>query len=144
MQLDKAADQIWINSEELTIESAVVSTGGLKLKPHIVSNVKGFAGFLLDQPLQSGSATLELHYVGKVNDKRGPGLSHSSRNHSDYVVTHFEPIAARRVFPCFDEPNFKVPWQLTINAPAEDMVVSNTGVESDTPNSGRHRVVLGT
>ncbi len=31
-----------------------------------------------------------------------------------YIFTQFEPLGARRVFPCFDEPSFKVPWQLTL------------------------------
>ena len=29
------------------------------------------------------------------------------------AYTFFEPIDGRRAFPCFDEPAYKVPWQLT-------------------------------
>src|SRR5439155_27372925 len=47
-----------------------------------------------------------------------------------YVYTHFEPIAARRVFPCFDEPSFKVPWQLTLKVKQGDIALSNTPAES--------------
>ena len=43
-----------------------------------------------------------------------------------YVITQFEAIAARLVFPCFDEPDFKVPWQLTLDVPKDQVAVSNT------------------
>ena len=99
-------------------------------------------GFLVDPQIKAGVATLRVHYSGVISEKGGPGISHGLRNHSDYVVTHFEPIAARRTFPCFDEPGFKVPWQLTINAPAEETVISNTAVESDTRIGDRHQVVF--
>ena len=36
---------------------------------------------------------------------------------------------ARRVFPLFDEPSFKIPWNLTITAPKDLTVVANTPVE---------------
>ena len=31
------------------------------------------------------------------------------------MFTTFTPIDARRAFPCFDEPRFKAPWELTIH-----------------------------
>jgi alanyl aminopeptidase len=57
-----------------------------------------------------GDATLVIDYTG-VQDV-GRFADAPQRRRGDYVVTHFEPIGARRVFPSFDEPAFKVPWQL--------------------------------
>ena len=34
-----------------------------------------------------------------------------------YAFTQFEPISARRAFPCFDEPSYKIPWQVTLRVP---------------------------
>ena len=50
-------------------------------------------------------------------------------------MTQFEAISARRAFPCFDEPGFKTPWQLTLRVPRDLVAVSNTQVESE----GRRR-----
>jgi alanyl aminopeptidase len=47
----------------------------------------------------------------------------------DYIYTQMEDMYARRVFPLFDEPSFKIPWELTITAPQDLAVVANTPVE---------------
>ena len=42
----------------------------------------------------------------------------------------------RRVFPCFDEPSYKSPWQLTLTIPAGSSAVSNTPIVSESPAPG--------
>jgi len=34
-----------------------------------------------------------------------------------------------RAFPCFDQPNFKIPWQLTVQAPQSDSAGGMKAVE---------------
>ena len=48
------------------------------------------------------------------------------RNGEGYIVTQFEPLGAREAFPSFDEPKYKVPFTLSITAPADDFVYANT------------------
>ena len=45
------------------------------------------------------------------------GLFHEKENDKWYVATQLEAIYARRVFPCYDEPSFKTPWQITLHIP---------------------------
>jgi hypothetical protein len=47
-----------------------------------------------------------------------------------YTMTQFEALSARRAFPCFDEPGFKTPWQVTLRVPHGLVALSNTRVES--------------
>jgi cytosol alanyl aminopeptidase len=42
-----------------------------------------------------------------------------------YVFTQFEATDARRAFPCFDEPAFKVPYQVSLRVPATHHAYSN-------------------
>ncbi|HEY8339092.1 MAG TPA: aminopeptidase N [Egibacteraceae bacterium] len=49
---------------------------------------------------------------------------------SVYLHTQFEPFEAHRVYACFDQPDLKAPFTLTVRAPAEWQVVSNTAAES--------------
>jgi aminopeptidase N len=39
--------------------------------------------------------------------------------------THFEPCDARRAFPCFDEPNLKATFDITIEIPKDQVALSN-------------------
>jgi len=41
------------------------------------------------------------------------------------TFTTFTPIDARRAFPCFDEPRFKTPWEITIHLRRELKAFSN-------------------
>jgi alanyl aminopeptidase len=43
-----------------------------------------------------------------------------------YAFTQFEAIDARRAFPCFDEPGFKVPMTLAVRTPKGMLAVANT------------------
>ncbi len=62
-----------------------------------------------------------------------------------YVMTQFEPLAARKSFPCFDEPSLKTPWDLTLVVPAHAVAAANAPVLREEPAAdGRHRVVFAT
>src|SRR5262249_49092608 len=50
-----------------------------------------------------------------------------------YVYSQFESRDARRAFPCFDDPSFKTPWQLTLVVPKDVTAVANTPVASEEP-----------
>ena len=42
-----------------------------------------------------------------------------------YLYSQFEVADARRVFACFDQPDLKAPFTLTVTAPAHWTVVAN-------------------
>ena len=101
-----------------------------------------FVGFELDQALETGAADLAVTFTGDVNLKSGAGIFLSKRNDDRYLFTQFEPIDARSAFPCFDEPSFKVPWQVTLHVPAGLVAVSNTPIQSETEEDGVKTVVF--
>jgi len=45
---------------------------------------------------------------------------------SEYIYTLFVPMDASMAFPCFDQPDLKGKFQLTIGAPNDWVVISNT------------------
>ncbi|WP_319462573.1 aminopeptidase N [Micromonospora sp. RTP1Z1] len=60
---------------------------------------------------------------------RGSGV-HRAVDPSDglvYVWTTFEPDDARRAWACFDQPDLKAPFAITVTAPAAWTVLSNSG-----------------
>ena len=49
-----------------------------------------------------------------------------------YLYTHFEPTDARRVFACFDQPDMKTSFEVSVTAPAHWVVRANGAAESVT------------
>src|SRR6202011_127001 len=43
-----------------------------------------------------------------------------------YAYTQFEPTDARRAFPCFDEPGFKTPYDVTLVTPHGQLALANS------------------
>jgi len=91
------------------------------------------------QVIKAGEYVLEIDFSGKLSTN-ALGMYQTHHDGNNYIFTQFEAMQARRAFPLFDEPAFKIPYQLTINAPAGLVVVSNTPVE-DTQVSGDHQTV---
>ncbi|MEJ3652872.1 aminopeptidase N [Actinomycetes bacterium KLBMP 9759] len=55
-----------------------------------------------------------------------------------YLYSQFETADAKRLFACFDQPDLKARYTITVNAPSEWQVISNAEVESteDGPGGG--------
>ncbi len=142
LKVRKATDTIWLNQNGLTISSAVAEQAGAKPAVKVVPGGDDFVGFEFPQPLATGEARLRVEFSGKVNLKAGAGVFLSKRNEDRYLYTQFEPIDARAAFPCFDEPGFKVPWQVTLHVPAGQAAVSNTPVQSERVDGATRHVVF--
>jgi alanyl aminopeptidase len=94
-----------------------------------------------EAPLAPGDYTLVIAFAAPFNTK-AVALYRVEQDGQSYAFTQFEAADARGAFPCFDEPGFKIPWQLTVEVPKAHLAVSNTPVESDTAEGDRHRVVF--
>src|SRR5262249_57982451 len=73
---------------------------------------------------------------------RATGLYRVEADGQSYAFTQFEPDSAREAFPCWDEPGFKIPWQVTVVVPENDIVIGNTAAERESKADGRRTVVF--
>ncbi|HSN98868.1 MAG TPA: M1 family aminopeptidase, partial [Candidatus Nanopelagicales bacterium] len=84
----------------------------------------------LARPIPPGKAQLRVAYSAPL-EGRLSGLYRVEDGGSYYAFTQLEPMDARRMLPCFDEPGFKVPFDVKVTAPKGNLVVANA------PESGR-------
>lgn len=59
-----------------------------------------------------------------------------------FVATHFRPNDARRMYPCFDEPGYKVPYCVSIGRPKDMKILFVTPLKSTKPIPGHDNYVL--
>jgi alanyl aminopeptidase len=143
LTLDEPTSVIWLNGDEITIRSATVDQSGLSSAASVLTPKNGYLGLTFPKPLASGDATLIIHYSGKAHANDGDGIYRYEENGEWYAATQFEATDARQAFPTFDEPSFKVPWQLTLRVKSGLTAVSNTPVLSDRDNGdGTHTVAF--
>jgi alanyl aminopeptidase len=133
---------LWLNATALSIERVEARQGTREVKVEVVPGGEDFVG--LRGAFEPGPARLALTYRGKVDALLVEGIFRQQERGEWYVLTQFQAIGARRAFPCFDEPQWKTPWRITIDAPASDVVVANTpeaGTEAVEGRAGwrRHR-----
>ncbi len=135
LQFAKPARVLWLNADKLTLKEASLTVGSEKLPAKIITEPKNYVAFAFERPVGPGAAMLQAAYQGEINRKDLEGIFQVKDGDRWYVYSQFEPTFARRAFPCFDEPNYKVPWQLTLHVKQDQVVLSNTPIISET-NSG--------
>jgi cytosol alanyl aminopeptidase len=118
-------DQVWLNSENLKISQASIQANAQTTA--ITWQQVGDDRLLLQFPAKmSGAVEITLGFSGSYIDKETVGAFKQVVNSEPYIFSQFEATFARRVFPCIDEPDVKVPWSIAIDAPAGFDVISNT------------------
>jgi alanyl aminopeptidase len=134
----RATPVLWLNGTKLEIESAEFQQGERRIKARAVPGAEAFIGFVPEEgEFAAGDAIATIRYRGTIESVDARGLFKRQEEGEAYVITQFEPLDARRAFPCFDEPGWKVPWQLAVDAPQSDFVASNTPETSVADTPGR-------
>ena len=77
--------------------------------------------------LHAGPNTLEAHFTANIG-AAGKAITRFEDHDdgSEYLYTLFVPMDASMAFPCFDQPDLKARFTLSITAPAAWSVISNT------------------
>jgi aminopeptidase N len=78
-----------------------------------------------DELLPAGRIALDIAYNAPF-DSELAGLYRVKDGERWYAFTQFEATDARRAFPCFDDPVFKVPFTVAITTPPGMIAVANT------------------
>jgi alanyl aminopeptidase len=160
---------IWLHGVELAVTAAVAKRGDAHVP--LTARAQAWNDTELielqaAEPLAAGAWTIAIDYTAGI-ERQGLLPEHLDMHDADavaaaqavlradnahgafretdangsYVFTQFEAMDARRVFPCIDEPDVKVPWQLSLVVPAADVAASNTPAVRETPMPGDRKRV---
>jgi alanyl aminopeptidase len=136
VEIQAPSPAIWLNATALQIQDASFRSDSGSQTAHVIPGGNDFTGLTFDRPV-SGRGVLHIAYEGKISRNSSAGLFQMKDGDQWYVYSQFEPTDARRAFPCFDEPSFKTPWQLTLHVPKDNVALGNTPSLSETnePNN---------
>ena len=138
--VEQASERIGIYQVAMQLEPVVLLGRDGVERPLVATSGEWDMVWLADgKPIAPGDYQLRIEFNGPYATD-SMGMHRVRFEERDYVFTQFEAMHARRAFPVFDEPAFKIPFQLTINAPAGLTVVGNTPVETHSEAEGWQRV----
>lgn len=127
IKLSQASDFIWLHGKELKVSKVTVTDAAGKKhtgKYTVAAEKEGVARIDLGAKLD-GEIILAIEFTAPLN-KQLQGLYKVSHEGVPYAMTQMEPVSARYAFPGFDEPSFKVPFDLSLTIPSDDQGVANT------------------
>ena len=134
--VNEAARAIVLNALELEIDSASAERGGKSLKAMVeLEPSRERAHLRFAEELAPGEWTLKIVFRGVLNDKlhgfyRSQYVDANGRSHT-VASTQFESTDARRAFPCWDEPELKASYKITLIFDEKLAAISNGGQESE-------------
>jgi aminopeptidase N len=128
----KPAKEFLFHAEEMTLDK-VELTGKAGAVPVTVAPAgdRGTQRATAASELAPGDYALTIAFSKPYNTK-AVGLYRVLHEKHHYLFTQFESLDARKAFPCWDEPIYKIPFQITLTVPLLHEAVTNTPVEKET------------
>lgn len=141
IEIAEKVDRVWLHGKSLVVSKATLTDRRGKAYPVNYEEVLDSGVARLDLPAAiAGRFTLTVDYSAPF-DTSGSGLYKSVHREDAYVASQFQAIGARQVFPGFDEPRFKVPFDITLIVPEGMAAFTATPVDRVSAERGWVRQV---
>ncbi|HEX5132893.1 MAG TPA: M1 family metallopeptidase, partial [Candidatus Krumholzibacteria bacterium] len=126
-----ATREFLFHAEEMTLDEVNLTGAKGKVALEIATGGdRGTQRATCAAELAPGQYTLAIRF-SKPYNTRAVGLYRVVHEGQGYLFTQMEAMDARKAFPCWDEPIYKIPYQLTVTIPLQQEAVSNTPVEKE-------------
>mmetsp|Transcript_2941 Transcript_2941/g.13828 ORF Transcript_2941/g.13828 Transcript_2941/m.13828 type:complete len:688 (-) Transcript_2941:883-2946(-) len=150
VKLLEATNTIVLNAKELNVTSgSICSSDDFCVRAEISLDTKTQTVTLtVPDSLNPGDYKIDASFSGVLNDKMMGFYRSEYKDPLDsskkkfMAVTQFEPTDARMAFPCFDEPNIKATFSVTMNAPESYTCLSNMPIIKEEAAEGKKKVVF--
>ncbi len=151
--LSEDVSEIVMNATDLEVAEASISSGWASAGDMdesttaliVMDTEEERVHFISQTVLEPGRYTVSSRFSGALNDLllgfyRSRYMDADGKEHF-IATTHFEETDARMAFPCFDEPDLKAVFGITLVVPGEMFAVSNAReVSSEDVGDGKRRV----
>ena len=140
--------EVVLNAAEIEIDEAAVELpDGSRLDATVeLDTTTERATLRLPSALPTGEATVHLRFRGVLNDKlRGfyrSTFTDEAGVERVLATTQMEATDARRAFPCWDEPEAKATFGVTLVVPEELLAISNASELARTPAEAEGKVAV--
>ncbi len=141
LEVTAATETFRFHAQDLTLERIDLRGTAGRIA---VATEPGDDGMVLARAtprLLPGVYSLEIDFTGRFGTQ-AVGLYRVEHEGQSYLFTQFEALDARKAFPCWDEPIFKIPFQLTLGVPAGHEAVTNTSIASEKTEDGWRTMIF--
>ncbi len=132
-------------AENLSIDALLTTVKSVEINGRKIS----------DFVMHTGSLEIPAGYLEPVNHlvieyynefaEDGSGLAHFTDpvDGREYIYSDSEPYGAHKIFPCFDQPNLKAKYRISITAPKDWLAIANEFASDvrDLGDESTHRFV---
>lgn len=146
VDISERVDVIWLHGRNIQARSAVLEHGdGTRSTLHYQEMGRsGIVRLTAARPIEPQHASIHIRFDAPFSNKLD-GLYIVEEGGRHYAFTQFEPVLARQVFPQFDEPRFKVPYDISLEIRRGHRGFGNTPViEEEMLQDGFKRLTLAT
>jgi alanyl aminopeptidase len=131
-----ATDTFRFHAEDMELQGVVlIDAAGASVGLSYEAGEANLVAVTCKRQLAPGQYTLSIEFANEF-DTTSSGLYRVIYEKQGYLFTQFEDDDARKAFPCWDEPAFKIPWDMTLSCPESQLVIFNTPERSVTVEDG--------
>ena len=130
----QSTDTVTVNAKALAIDTARLEQESNSQASISLDEKAETATLHFSSALSLGKHTLAITYSGSIQPGRSGMFSakyDSAQGQKLMLGTQFEFSAARRMFPCWDEPSAKATFTLSAMLPANYVAISNMPIAEE-------------
>lgn len=131
VELSEASDVIYLHGNQLEVTAAAVKGDDSIAVGYEQLTEFGLAKLSLSKALGAGTATLQIDYSAPFNGSL-EGLYKVEEGGESYAFTQFQATSGRLAFPGFDEPRFKVPFDISLTVKADHVAITSAPQADET------------
>ena len=135
LDVEEAVESVTFHGDRMEFGRHELEGPGGPVTIVLTASESGLVTATPDRPLEPGRYLMTLDF-SRPYETTASGLYRMTSGDDSYLFTQFEPIDARRAFPCWDEPAFKIPYRMSLHVPEGLTALTNTPVATHTAADG--------